>query len=34
MLAVASLAKAWKELMAIKKDPLVRILRYVIYKYE
>ena len=34
MLAVCSLAKAGKELMAIKKDPLVRILRYVIYKYE
>ncbi|EKE27792.1 MAG: cell division protein (septum formation) [uncultured bacterium (gcode 4)] len=34
MLWVLSLAKAWKELMAIKKDPLVRILRYVLYKYE
>lgn len=34
MLPVLSLAKAWKELIAVKKDPLVRILKYVIYKYE
>ncbi|EKE29055.1 MAG: cell division protein (septum formation) [uncultured bacterium (gcode 4)] len=34
MLWAVSLAKAGKELMAIKKDPLVRILRYVLYKYE
>ncbi len=34
MTQVLSLARAGKELMAIKKDPLVRILRYVIYKYE
>lgn len=34
LLPVISLAKAWKELMAVKKDPLVRILKYVIYKYE
>ncbi|MDD2565806.1 MAG: hypothetical protein PHZ26_01835 [Candidatus Gracilibacteria bacterium] len=34
LLPVASLAKAGKELMAVKKDPLVRILKYVIYKYE
>lgn len=33
-LPVLSLAKAWKELIAVKKDPLVRILKYVIYKYE
>lgn len=34
LLPVLSLAKAWKELIAVKKDPLVRILKYVIYKYE
>lgn len=31
---VLSLAKAGKELMNIKKDPLVRMLKYVIYRYE
>lgn len=34
LLPVISLARAWKELITIKKDPLVRILKYVIYKYE
>lgn len=34
MIPVLAAAKAWKELMSIKKDPLVRVLRYVIYKYE
>lgn len=33
-LPVLSIAKAWKELVSIKKDPLVKILKYVIYKYE
>lgn len=34
LLSVASLAKSWKDLMSIKKDPLVRIMKYIIYKYE
>ena len=29
-----SLAKAWKEIIGIKKDPIARILRYILYKYE
>jgi len=31
---VASLAITWRELLSTKKDPIARILRYVIYKYE
>ncbi|MDD2486963.1 MAG: hypothetical protein PHS92_01170 [Candidatus Gracilibacteria bacterium] len=31
---IASIAKAGKEIISIKKDPIARILRYVLYKYE
>ncbi len=31
---VLSLAKSWREILSIKKDPIAKILRYIIYKYE
>ncbi len=31
---VLSIAKVWKEILTLKKDPITRILRYIIYKYE
>jgi hypothetical protein len=30
----ASLAAVGRELLTVKKDPIARILRYVVYKYE
>lgn len=33
-ITVGSIAKAWKEIISIKKDPIARILRYILYKYE
>lgn len=31
---VFSLAKATEEMLLLKKDPIARILRYIIYRYE
>jgi hypothetical protein len=31
---VASLAVVGRELLTVKKDPIARILRYVVYRYE
>jgi hypothetical protein len=31
---LASIVKVWKEMLGAKKDPIARILRYILYKYE